>query len=189
MCSSDLVYVKAVKSGSKAPDVQAAAVMAASKLLLGRVVSDEESCQELLKALVVAYFDPTSANNQTVRQALNYFLPVFCYSRPTNQELMRTIAMSAIHSLLNVREGLEDDEEADIEEDMVSMTAIGACLVDWTDPRKCYNPDAGLDAEKKNVNGDVHLELALDIIDRLHSSMTSKFNCRLSKGRLIRYYS
>ena len=175
------VYVKAVKSGSKAPDVQAAAVMAASKLLLGRVVSDEESCQELLKALVVAYFDPTSANNQTVRQALNYFLPVFCYSRPTNQELMRTIAMSAIHSLLNVREGLEDDEEADIEEDMVSMTAIGACLVDWTDPRKCYNPDAGLDAEKKNVNGDVHLELALDIIDRLHSSITSKFNCPLRK--------
>lgn len=175
------VYVKAVKSGSKAPDVQAAAVMAASKLLLGRVVSDEESCQELLKALVVAYFDPTSANNQTVRQALNYFLPVFCYSRPANQELMRTIAMGAIHSLLNVREGLEDDDEADIEEDMVSMTAIGACLVDWTDPRKCYNPDAGLDTEKKNVNGDVHLELALDIVDRLHSSITSKFDCPLPK--------
>lgn len=168
------VYVKAVKSGSKAPDVQAAAVMAASKLLLGRVVSDEESCQELLKSLVVAYFDPTSANNQTVRQALNYFLPVFCYSRPANQELMRTIAMNAIHSLLNVREGLEDDDEADIEEDMVSMTAIGACLVDWTDPRKCYNPNAALDAEKKNVNGDVHLELALDILDRLHSNVTSK---------------
>ncbi|OAA59356.1 Armadillo-type fold protein [Cordyceps fumosorosea ARSEF 2679] len=168
------VYVKAVKSGSRAPEVQAAAVMAVSKLLLGRVVSDEEACQELLKSLVVAYFDPNSAGNQTVRQALNYFLPVFCYSRATNQELMRSIALPALHTLLNVREGLENDDEADVEEDMVSMPAIGACLVDWTDPRKVYSPTSLLETEKKSINGDVHLELALDIVDRLHSNVTKE---------------
>lgn len=172
------VYVKAVKSGSKAPEVQAAAIIAASKLLLGRVVTDEESCQELLKTLVVAYFDPSSASNQTVRQALNYFLPVFCYSRPANQDLMRSIALPALHSLLNLREGLEDDDEADVEEDMVSMPAIGACLVDWTDPRKCYAPTSLLDTEKKTVNGDVHLDFALDIMDRLHSKVNSELCCR-----------
>lgn len=180
------VYVKAVKSGSRAPEVQAAAVIAVSKLLLGRVVSDEEACQELLKSLVIAYFDPTSAGNQTVRQALNYFLPVFCYSRATNQELMRSIALPALHTLLNVREGLEDDNEADIEEDMISMPAIGACLVDWTDPRKAYNPTSLLDTEKKSIGGDVHLELALDILDRLHSNVTSKsFNHFLVLTHLI----
>lgn len=167
------VYVKAVKAGSKAPEVQAAATVAASKLLLGRVVSDEEACEELLKSLVIAYFDPSSAANQPVRQAMNYFLPVFCYSRAANQELMRIISLSVLHSLLNLREGLEDDD-IDIDEDMVSMTSIGACLVDWTDPRKCYSPGIALDSDKKNINGDVHLDFGLDIMDKLRSNVTSK---------------
>ncbi|CAM1510341.1 Fc.00g006760.m01.CDS01 [Cosmosporella sp. VM-42] len=167
------VYVKAVKSGSKSPEVQAAATVAASKLLLGRVVSDEEACQELLKSLVVAYFDPSSASNQTVRQALNYFLPVFCYSRAENQELMRSIALDAIHALFNVREGLEDDD-VDVGEDMVSMTTIGACLVDWTDPRKCYSPEILPDADKKNINGDVHLDFAHAILERLRGNIAKE---------------
>ncbi|KAH7140583.1 nuclear condensing complex subunit [Dactylonectria macrodidyma] len=167
------VYVKAVKSGAKSPEVQAAATVAASKLLLGRIVSDEEACQELVKSLVVAYFDPSSASNQTVRQALNYFLPVFCFSRPENQDLMRTIALDAIHALFNVREGLEDDD-VDVEEDMVSMTTIGACLVDWTDPRKCYSTTLILDNEKKAVNGDVHLDFAMDILERLRGNVSKE---------------
>lgn len=167
------VYVKAVKGGAKAPEVQAVATVAASKLLLGRVVSEEAACQDLLKSLVVAYFDPSSASNQTVRQALNYFLPVFCFSRAENQDLMRSIALDAIHSLFNLRESLEDDD-VDVGEDMVSMTAIGACLVDWTDPRKCYSPTSLLDTDKKLVNGDVHLEFAMDIIEKLSGNITSK---------------
>lgn len=34
-------------------------------------------------------FEPASSHNQSVRQALNYFLPVFCYSRLENQDLLR----------------------------------------------------------------------------------------------------
>lgn len=167
------IYVKAVKGGGKSPEVQAAATVAASKLLLGRVVSEEEACQDLLKSLVVAYFDPSSASNQTVRQALNYFLPVFCFSRDENQNLMRSIALDAIHALFNVRESLEDDD-VDVEEDMVSMTTIGACLVDWTDPRKCYRPTGLLESDKKAVNGDVHLDFAMDILEKLQGNITSE---------------
>lgn len=167
------VYVKAVKGGAKAPEVQAAATIAASKLLLGRVVSEDEACEELLKSLVVAYFDPSSASNQTVRQALNYFLPVFCYSRAANQDLMRAISLQALHSLLNLREGLEDDD-VDVGEDMVSMTAIGACLVDWMDPRKCYIPGIHPDSDKKTINGDVHLDLGRDVLERLRTNISSK---------------
>ncbi|KAH6671598.1 condensin subunit Cnd3 [Plectosphaerella plurivora] len=167
------VYVKALKSGAKSPEVQAAATLAASKLLLGRVVTDQEAASELLKTLVVAYFDPSSAHNQSVRQALNYFLPVFCYSRAENQELMQSVALDALHLLFNIRESLEDDD-ADVDEDMQSLTTIGACLVDWTDPRKCYNPDTGLDAEKKVVNGDIHLSFALAILDRISGTMSKE---------------
>ncbi|KAL6850871.1 chromosome condensation complex Condensin, subunit G [Amphichorda felina] len=165
------VYLKAVKGHGKSAEVQAAATVAATKLLLGRVVSDQEACHDLLKCLVVAYFDPASAHNQTVRQALNYFLPVFCYSRVENQDLMRSVALDALHALINVREGLEDDD-VDVGEDMVSLNTIGACLVDWTDPRKCYSPIALLDVDKKAVNGDVHLEFAQDILEKLRSNVT-----------------
>ena len=167
------VYIRALRSGSKAPEVQAAATLAVSKLLLGRVVTDEDGSAELLKTLVVAYFDPSSSGNQSVRQALNYFLPVFCYSRADNQQLMQRVALDALHALFNVREGLEDDD-ADVDDEMVSLSTIGSCLVDWTDPRKCYSPGINPDSEKKHVNGDVHLDLAQAILDKLGGSMSSK---------------
>lgn len=168
------VYVKALRSGAKSPEVQAVATIAASKLLLGRVVTDIDASAELLKTLVIAYFEPASSQNQSVRQALNYFLPVFCYSRSENQDLMRLVALDALHALYNVREGLEDDD-ADVDDEMVSLSTIGACLVDWTDPRKCYSPEVGTDAEKKtNVNGDVHLEFARNVLERLDSNCSSK---------------
>ncbi len=170
------VYIKALRSGAKHPEVQAAATVAASKLLLGRVVSDREVSAELLKTLVIAHFEPASAGNQSVRQALNYFLPVFCFSRAENQDLMRAVALDALHTLYNVREGFDDDD-ADIEDEMVSLSTIGACLVDWTDPRKCFSPAAGaggVGAAEKHVNADVHLEFARDVIERLGGNAPSK---------------
>ncbi|KAI0378759.1 condensin subunit Cnd3 [Hypomontagnella monticulosa] len=164
------VYVRALRSGSKNPEVQGAATVAVCKLLLGRVVTDHDTSAELLKTLIVAYFDPATAGNQSVRQALNYFLPVFCYSRTENQELMGAVALDALHSLYNVREGIDDDD-MDVGDEMASLNTIGACLVDWTDPRKCYTPGIPMDADKKNVNGDVHLDLARDILEKLNTNV------------------
>lgn len=181
------VYIKALRSGAKHPEVQAAATVAASKLLLGRVVSDHDVSAELLKTLVIAYFEPASAGNQSVRQALNYFLPVFCYSRAENQDLMRCVALDALHTLYNVREGFDDDD-ADIDDEMVSLSTIAACLVDWTDPRKCYSPDSGFsDAEKKTVNADVHLDFAHDILERLSGNVprTSPLSVSLNPPLLL----
>ena len=169
------VYIKALRSGNRNPEVQAAATIAVSKLLLGRIVTDPEVSSNLLRTLVISYFDPASAENQGVRQALNYFLPVFCYSRKENQELMRVVALDALDSLYNILEGLED-EDFDVDETMVSLSTIGACLVDWTDPRKCYMPDLPLDAEKKkDVNGDIHLTFLMDILEKLRGNVNSQF--------------
>ncbi|KAI0103081.1 condensin subunit Cnd3 [Hypoxylon sp. NC0597] len=167
------VYVRALRSGSKSPEVQGAATVAVCKLLLGRVVTDPDTSAELLKTLIVAYFDPSTAGNQSVRQALNYFLPVFCYSRAENQELMGSVALDALHSLYNVREGIDDDD-MDVGDEMASLNTIGACLVDWTDPRKCYTPGIPMDSDKKNVNGDVHLDLARDILEKLNSNFSKE---------------
>ncbi|QSZ32624.1 hypothetical protein DSL72_002203 [Monilinia vaccinii-corymbosi] len=165
------VYLKALKSGAKDPEVQAAATVAVAKLLLGRVITDASpAIDDLLKTLVVLYFDPSTAHNQGVRQTLTYFLPVYCYSRAENQDRMRSVALDAMHKLF---EAQDDDEDAEAE--MVGLGTIGAHLVDWTDPRKCYIPGNQLtlsdEAAKKAVNGDVHLDFAMDILERLNSSM------------------
>ncbi|KAI9651111.1 chromosome condensation complex Condensin, subunit G [Ciborinia camelliae] len=165
------VYLKALKSGAKDPEVQAAATVAVAKLLLGRVITDASSAiDDLLRTLVVLYFDPSTAHNQGVRQTLTYFLPVYCYSRAENQDRMRGVALDAMHKLFETQ---DDDEDAEAE--MVGLGTIGAHLVDWTDPRKCYVPGNQLtlsdDAAKRAVNGDVHLDFAMDILERLNSSM------------------
>ncbi len=90
---------------------------------------------------------------------------------------MRSIAMDAMHSLFNIHEALDGEDE---DSEMVSLSTIGAHLIDWTDPRKCYvaGDSMGLSDEvaKKAVNGDVHLDLAQDILDKLKSNMTSKLS-------------
>ncbi|PQE08257.1 condensin complex subunit 3 protein [Rutstroemia sp. NJR-2017a BVV2] len=169
------VYLKALKSGAKDPEVQAAATVAVAKLLLGRVISDASpAIDDLLKTLVVLYFDPSTAHNQGVRQTLSYFLPVYCYSRAENQDRMRAVALDAMHKLFEMQ-----DDDAEAEAEMVGLGTIGAHLVDWTDPRKCYVPGNELilssstadEQAKKAVNGDVHLDFAMDILERLNGNM------------------
>ena len=167
------VYLKALKS-SKGPEVQAAATVSVCKLLLGRIISDSDAATDLLKTLIIAYFDPSTQGNQGVRQALSYFLPVYSYSRRENQERVGAVAVGALHQLFNISEGYDDEEE---EMDMVSLSVIGAHLVDWTDPRKCYTPGhtlASMEAGKKDVAGDVHVDLAFEILEKLQGSCTSK---------------
>ncbi|KAE9364488.1 ARM repeat-containing protein [Stipitochalara longipes BDJ] len=168
------VYLKALKSGSKTPEVQAAATVAIAKLMLGRVISDSSPViEDLLRTLVVLYFDPSTAHNQGVRQTLSYFLPVYSFSRKENQDRMRRVALDALHKLFEVQETLDD--EGDAETEMVGISTIGAHLIDWTDPRKCYVPGnqltLGDEGSKKAVNGDVHLEFARDLLERLGSTI------------------
>ena len=170
------VFLKALKSGSKTPEVQSAATIAIAKLMLGRVISDATpAIDDLLRTLVVLYFDPSTAHNQGVRQTLSYFLPVYSFSRKENQDRMRRVSMDAFHKLFELQENLDD--EIDAETEMVGLSTIGAHLVDWTDPRKCYIPGNQLslaDEGKKAVNGDVHLRLAKDILERLDGTVSSK---------------
>ena len=173
------VYIKALKSGHKTPDLQAAATIAVSKLLLGRVISDTSPIiDDLLKSLVIQYFDPSTAENPSVRQTLSYFLPVYSYSRRENQDRMCGIALDASHKLFEIQEGLDDEGETEVE--MVSLATIGAHLVDWTDPRKYYVPGSQMmgvaeEGGKKSINGDVHLDFARHILERLEGGISSTY--------------
>ena len=156
------MFSKGIKAAHN-PDVQCAATIALCKLMLTTIIEDED----LLKQLVVCYFEPGTKENAGVRQALSYFLPVYCHSRRENMERIGNVALSVLHTLINL------GEEMDEEEEMVGMSLVVNMLVDWTDARKLVvHDDANVSwdeagkKEMKAVNGDIHLDLASSLLEK-----------------------
>ena len=167
------IFSKGIKAVNTL-EVQFAAVNALCKLMLVNVAQDED----LLKQLVVCYFDPVSKDNAAVRQALSYSLPAYCHSRRENMERMGKVAQSVIHAIIGLEDELEEDEE------MVGIGVVCNMLVEWTDARKLIVQDtsnvtwneAGA-KEVKAVNGDIHLDLAEGLLENAMShNCPSKLN-------------
>ncbi|MCJ1473556.1 hypothetical protein MMC13_002207 [Lambiella insularis] len=156
------VFSKGLKT-AHTPDVQSAATTALSKLMLTSVITDEE----LLKQLVICFFEPATKENAAMRQALSYFLPVYCHSRRENMERMGNIMPAVLHALIGLEEELDEDEE------MVGITVVTNMLVEWTDARKLVVLDEAAvswdEAGRKEiraVNGDIHLDVAEALLER-----------------------
>ena len=155
---------KVVFKGIKAehtPDVQLAATTALCKLMLTSVIHDDG----LLQQIVICYLDPATKDNAGVRQALTYFLPVFCHSKRENMEQMARIAARVMHAVMNLSDELEEGE------DMVSLSIVGNMLVDWTDARHLVVQDEAAGSwdesgkkEVKAADGDTHLILAESLL-------------------------
>jgi condensin complex subunit 3 len=168
-------YSRSIKSGD--PAVQATGATALSKAMLSRLITEPD----LLKQLVVAYFDPDTADNAQLRQSLSYFLPVYCHSRAENATRMVTVACSVIAKLATIREAfLEEVADAEEEEDgMVKLSAVGNMLLDWTDPRKIFGfaeATGGPGAAAASADGasETHYLFAETILERLVTSQVSK---------------
>lgn len=165
------IFNKGLKASHSA-EVQGAATTALCKLMLTSVVQDDD----LLKQIIICYFDPATRENAAVRQALSYFLPVYTNSRRENMERMAIVVPSVLHAVLGFV------EELDEEEDMVGIGIVGSMLVDWTDARKLVIQDdvhvswdeAGR-RDIKPINGDIHLDLAVNLLEKaMGHSCTSK---------------
>lgn len=143
--------------------------------MLTGVIQDED----LLKQAVIAFFDPATKENAVLRQALSYFLPVFCHSQRGNMEKMALVAPGVIHAAISFVEELDEEEE------IVGIGVVGNMLLDWTDARKLVVQDevrvswdeAGR-KEVKAVNGDIHLDLGEHLLEKVMShGCTSKLRC------------
>jgi len=169
-------YSRSIKSGD--PAVQATGATALSKAMLSRLITEPD----LLKQLVVAYFDPDTADNAQLRQSLSYFLPVYCHSRAENATRMVSVACSVIAKLATIREAfLEEVADAEEEEDgMVKLSAVGNMLLDWTDPRKIFGfaeaTGGGGASAAATADGasETHYVFAETILERLVTSQVSK---------------
>ncbi|KAF3897349.1 Subunit of condensin complex [Trichophyton interdigitale] len=192
-------FAKALKT-SNLPHAQSAAVIALSKMLLTNALSpsnpsippsikefNDNSVATLLQALVLAFFNPRTRDNLTLRQALTYFFPVYCHSHIANAQNMRKIAVPAIRTVLAAVDdfyALEAEEDSDGEidgsvgekETKVLMSGVVGMLTEWTDDRRIIGLGGGGDplapASLSNnstlrPSESLHLALAKDILQRV----------------------
>ncbi|KAF9691454.1 hypothetical protein EKO04_010694 [Ascochyta lentis] len=145
---------------------------AAQKLVLHNILPPEATA-EIVKAFTLLYFDPDGISNPAVRQALSYFLPVFCHSKVKNAQIMASVAVPIVSKLLIIRDEIDEDEDAE----MVGWPVITAHLADWTDGRKVVGQtELGLDGKitSKAESELPHVALAIDILERALTSTCSK---------------
>ncbi|KAF2179870.1 hypothetical protein K469DRAFT_715970 [Zopfia rhizophila CBS 207.26] len=145
--------------------------IASSKLLLLNLLPPA-SATSLLKNFASTYFNPETASNPSLRQALSYFLPVFSHSRLKNALLMAQVAVPVITKLILMREELDEEEEH-----MVGWPIVAGHFAEWTDGRKV--PDLGapsIDGKEKFVEGaeEPHIVLAIEVLERALSNACSK---------------
>ncbi|RMY91661.1 hypothetical protein D0862_09678 [Hortaea werneckii] len=158
------------------PAVQSTGATALAKSMLSRLITDPD----LLKQLVIAYFDPDTTANAHLRQSLTYFLPVYCHSRAENASRMVSIVCPTIAKLAAMRDAYQDEAEADSDIDpeggMVKLSVVGTMLLDWTDPRKIVGFAEAVGTSHAVVQGagETHYILAESILDRLVTSQVGK---------------
>lgn len=148
------MYSKGLRSADTT--VQTTACTALSKLMLASTITDPE----LLKQMVLAYFDPETAANPSLRQSLTYFLPVYCHSRRVNAVSLARVSIPVLHTLAERAEDLDEEEE------MVGLNLVAAQIADWTDPRKMA-PFASGSSKGDEQEVDGHLVLAEELLEKI----------------------
>jgi condensin complex subunit 3 len=142
----------------RVPDntIQTNGCVALSKLMLMGTIKDAD----LLKQMVLAYFDPDTQTNPSLRQSLTYFLPVYCHSKRENAISLAQVAVSVIHTLADRADDLDEEEE------MVGNSLVVAQLCDWTDPRKLVPVlDKRVDETAREL--DAHIVLAEEVLEKI----------------------
>jgi condensin complex subunit 3 len=141
-------FTRALRPATSPASVQSAAATSLSKLLLtSRLNISPSALDDLLRTLVVSFFDPRAAENPALRQSLAYFIPVYVHSRLSNCQRMTRVAVPAIHEILKIADEhhtLEAEEDSDGEVDesaaekkvKLLMGTVVGMLAEWTDGRK-----------------------------------------------------
>lgn len=133
--------------------IQAAAAEGIAKLMLAGMVEDDE----VLRSLVLVYMSPETTSNQEMRQCLNYFLPVYCFSSTTNQRRLQRVVVPVLQVLAEVYNEVAGEQE------MVSPAQVGVQLLEWLDPDRAVNVASTSDRC-------IHFDIGLELIQTLLTS-------------------
>ncbi|ONH64661.1 Condensin complex subunit 3 [Cyberlindnera fabianii] len=143
------------------PELQALCAEGLCKLYLADILTDDE----LFETLILTYYNPANAKNQSLLQAFSFCLPVYCFSHRQHQERMAKVAGDAFTRLYQAHS--EDSETADT---MISPAAILQQLIHWTDPANVVNADA-----EEIAKSQTHLTLITDLFASFNTENNKKY--------------
>ena len=144
-------------------DAKTVAVEGFSKLMLLKVHRDTE----VLQALMLLYYHPSTADILRLRQCLNFFLQVFAYSSHENQDLIRQITVSTIKNLSILYRQNEKEFQ-------FTPLLVAQQFIDWTDSNKVIVSAAAASAEgNPQVKQRNHAKLALEMLKECNDDPSS----------------
>lgn len=103
------------------PAIQCISAEGFSRLLLHRVHRDPQ----ILEGLLHLYFHPSTEAQPRLRQCLSYFLPAFALSAVDNQQLMRQVVPSVLHTWMGTVKTIDG---------ALPLSSVAAQLLHFSDP-------------------------------------------------------
>ncbi|EAU89337.2 hypothetical protein CC1G_03602 [Coprinopsis cinerea okayama7 len=143
--------VEQVSRQSDHPETLAVVCQGLAKLILPGVIQDPSAVSELFRMLIL----PETADNQPLRQGLQYFFQMYSFSKKGHQEVMKDIFMG-IFKEQALKERSDDDEE----EEVVSLPRLCEMFEAYTNPlrlKDCVKED-------ELVDWNVQLQLMKDML-------------------------
>lgn len=151
------IYLKAFQL-EDVPEVTASATQSVSKLLLFNILGpDSPNARGLLKEMIILYYSPHNTDNQSLRQNLAYFFPVYAFSSSPHQAAVTSVVVPVLKRLARLYESLAADEK----DDLVPLLSVSSQLMDWTNPQR-------LAQEVSELGG--QMELVQPILKRIATS-------------------
>ncbi|KAG0021693.1 hypothetical protein BGZ81_008818 [Podila clonocystis] len=114
------------------PVLQAIAAEGLCKLMLTRMLKNPE----VLKSLIILYFDPKTSENYHLRQCLSYFMQVYFHSSHDNQGMLSDIFVPIIVTLIKTYNRTDRSAE------MPAPVVIAQQMLEWCEPRRVLGADA-----------------------------------------------
>ncbi|KAF9570700.1 hypothetical protein EC968_001484 [Mortierella alpina] len=141
---------------SPIPQLQSVAAEGIAKLMLTRLLKSSQ----ILRSLIILYFDPATAENNHLRQCLNYFLQVYFHSAHENQVALSELFVPIMIQLLEMQQEAKDE--------MPTPVIMGQQLLEWCEPRRVL----GADPEKEgladgNIDFGLQANIAIEIVKAL----------------------
>ncbi|KAJ3332235.1 hypothetical protein HDU76_000880 [Blyttiomyces sp. JEL0837] len=156
--------IKHAFAGSN-PDLVAISVQGAAKLLLLKLIDD----LEILEALIVLYFHPSTVQNESLRQCLTCFFPIYCLSSHENQQKVAKVVVPALCRLLPALTNLD--------ENVSNATAeqVSGQLLEWSDPQRLVKKDKEEESEEAQtavaiVSEPLHTNIAIELLEVMLST-------------------
>ncbi|KAG0380475.1 hypothetical protein BGX24_007959 [Mortierella sp. AD032] len=142
---------------SEEPEVQAVAVEGIAKLMLTKVLKDTE----ILRTLIVLYFDPATAKNNHLRQCLSYFLQVYFHSAYDNQVMLSEMTVPILVQLIEMQQEAKDD--------MPTPVNMAQQLLEWCEPRRGLEADPEKGTVNRSIDYGLQANIAIELVKAMFS--------------------